>query len=58
MDASHILVGALTAIAFSWLVWVEIRSRRNTAAQPEQQSVPLPLAEAQPPPKTRKRGRR
>jgi hypothetical protein len=35
MDVSHILVGVLTAIAFAWLVWAEIRSRRNSAATPE-----------------------
>ena len=34
MDASHILVGGLTAIAIALLVWIEIRSRRN-AALPE-----------------------
>lgn len=58
MDASHLLVGGLTAISVALLVWIEIRSRRNTPAQPEQQSVPLPLAEAQPPPKKKRRGRR
>ena len=31
MDVSHIFVGALTAAAFAWLVWAEIRSRRNSA---------------------------
>jgi hypothetical protein len=39
MDASHILVGALTAISFGLLVWIEIRSRRNSAARAEQNSV-------------------
>jgi hypothetical protein len=29
MDASHILVAALTAISFGFLVWIEIRSRRK-----------------------------
>ncbi len=48
MDASHVLVGGLTAISVALLVWIEIRSRRNTAAQPKQQSVPLPLAGVQP----------
>ena len=36
MDASHIVVVALTGITLALLVWVEIRSRRNSAA--EQQS--------------------
>jgi hypothetical protein len=39
MDASHILVGALTAISLAFLVWIEIRSRRNTAALAEQDSL-------------------
>ena len=37
MDASHILVGGLTAISLALLVWMEIRSRRNagrTRAEP------------------------
>lgn len=58
MDASHILVGGLTAISIALLVWIEIRSRRNTAVQPEQQSVSMPLVDAQPPPKKKRRGRR
>jgi len=58
MDASHILVGGLTAISIALLVWIEIRSRRNNAAQPEQQSIPVTLTEAQPPPKNKARGRR
>jgi hypothetical protein len=39
MDASHILVGALTAISLGFLVWIEISSRRNCVAQPEQDSI-------------------
>jgi hypothetical protein len=35
MDVSHILVGALTAVAFAWLVWAEIHSRRNSADKGE-----------------------
>jgi hypothetical protein len=31
MDASHILVGVLTGISLGFLVWIEMRSRRNTA---------------------------
>lgn len=33
MDASHILVGGLTCISLALLVWMEIRSRRNSAIQ-------------------------
>lgn len=33
MDASHIVVAALTGITLALLVWVEIRSRRNSAAE-------------------------
>lgn len=40
MDASHIFVGALTAISFALLIWIEIRSRRNSAGQTEQNPVP------------------
>ncbi len=42
MDASHILVGGLTAISVALLVWIEIRSRRNAAA-PERNSFSGPL---------------
>jgi len=45
MDASHILVGGLTAISIALLVWIEIRSRRNAAA-PEQNSSPVDSDEA------------
>lgn len=31
MDAAHIVVGALTAVTFALLVWIEVRSRRNHA---------------------------
>lgn len=55
MDGSHILVGGMTAITIALLVWIEIRSRRNTGAQTEQESGSVALAEAQAPPK--KRGR-
>jgi hypothetical protein len=40
MDASHIFVGALTAITFGLLIWIEIRSRRNRDAQTEPESPP------------------
>jgi hypothetical protein len=39
MDASHIFVGVLTLASFGLLVWLEIRSRRNTATLREQGSV-------------------
>lgn len=42
MDISHFVVGGFTAIAIAFLVWAEIRSRRNTAAQEESPSVSLP----------------
>ena len=35
MDVSHLLVGGLTAVAVAWLVWAELHSRRNIAAQKE-----------------------
>jgi len=49
MDASHILVGGLTAIAIALLVWIEIRCRRNAAAQSEQQSAAVVHPGTQPP---------
>ena len=49
MDASHILVGGLTAISIALLVWMEIRSRRDSAAR-EQNPAPSDSANAQPPP--------
>ncbi len=48
MDASHILVGGLTAISIALLVWIEIRSRRAAEA-PEQNPLPVDSDEAQPP---------
>lgn len=33
MDASHIVVGALTAVTVGFLVWIEVHSRRNRAAE-------------------------
>ena len=43
MDASHILVGGLTAISLALLVWMEIRSRRN--ARPNQSGTLLQPAQ-------------
>jgi hypothetical protein len=40
MDASQIFVGALTAITFGFLIWIEIRSRRSRDAQTEPESSP------------------
>lgn len=38
MDASHAVVGILTAVTFSLLVWIELRSRRNTAQKTAESS--------------------
>jgi hypothetical protein len=35
VDVSHILVAGLTGMSVALLVWVEVRSRRNRAAQSE-----------------------
>lgn len=51
MDASHFLVGGLTAIAVALLVWIEIRSRQDTAAQTEQAPSLMPHVEAHSRPK-------
>jgi ferric-dicitrate binding protein FerR (iron transport regulator) len=37
MDAADTLVAVLTSAAVGWLVWVEVRSRRNTATGNAQQ---------------------
>ncbi len=58
MDASHILVVGLTVISIALSVWIEIRSRRNTAAQTEQDAVPAPTVEAQSQSEKRALGRR
>ncbi len=39
MDPSDFVVGGLTAISVGLLVWIELRSRRNIAAQ-ENDDVP------------------
>ncbi len=56
MDASHILVGGLTAITIAWLLWIEIHSRRNNAAHSQQQNVPAIPSELSP--RKKSRGRR
>ena len=38
MDAGQILVAVLTSAAVGWLIWVEMHSRRNAAAQSASQS--------------------
>jgi hypothetical protein len=48
MDASHFLVAALTGITLVLLAWVEIRSRRNSAAQ-EGSATSNPLNEVEAP---------
>jgi hypothetical protein len=40
MAVDHIMVGALTAASIALLVWIEIRSRRNSANQQEKRSAP------------------
>jgi len=39
MDPSHFVVGGLTAVTVALLVWIEIRSRRNVAAEKKQAST-------------------
>lgn len=41
MDASHVMVGGLTAVSLALLVWVEIRSRRNSVAQESSPAAPV-----------------
>jgi hypothetical protein len=40
MAVDHIMVGALTAASIALLVWIEIRSRRNSARQEEKRKGP------------------
>jgi hypothetical protein len=42
MPVDHIMVGALTAASIALLVWIEIRSRRNSAGDQEKRSDPRP----------------
>jgi hypothetical protein len=35
VEVSHIVVATLTGLSVALLVWVEIRSRRNRAGQPQ-----------------------
>lgn len=56
MDVSHFMVGGFTAVAIAFLVWAEIRSRRNTEAQEGAVSIPAP--EPEQPMKDTRKGRR
>jgi len=38
MAVDHIMVGTLTAASIALLVWIEIRSRRNSAGEDEKRS--------------------
>ena len=49
MDVSHIVVGGFTGVAIAWMIWAEIRSRRNSTAQ-EKNLVQAALAENEVPP--------
>lgn len=40
MGVDHIMVGGLTAACIALLVWIEIRSRRNSARQEEKRNGP------------------
>jgi hypothetical protein len=40
MGVDHIMVGGLTAASIALLVWIEIRSRRNSAGQEGNRSAP------------------
>lgn len=58
MDASHFLVGGLTAISVALLFWIEIHSRHDAVAQREQAPIPMPDPDAPPRQRNRSRGRR
>ena len=49
MEVSHVLVGGLTSVAVAWMIWAEIRSRRNLAAH-QKNLVLAALAENEVPP--------
>lgn len=54
MDASKIVVLVLTLIAFGFLVWFEMNSRRNSSAEKETPAEqPIPEAQQQSPRKRR-----
>lgn len=54
MAVDHVMVGALTAASIALLVWIEIRSRRNSANQEENRSAPR-TEEGPPPDRPRNR---
>ena len=59
MDASHILVGGLTAVTIALLAWIEIRSRRNIVTQDQAPvAAETPMPELQPRRTEKSRGRR
>jgi hypothetical protein len=49
MDASQILVAVLTAFAVGWLVWAELRSRRNVAAEKNRSTSPTEAGDSKAP---------
>jgi len=49
MDVSHIVVGGFTSVAVAWMIWAEIRSRRNSGAL-EKNLVQSALIENEVPP--------
>ena len=44
MDISHLVLGGFTSVAVAWMIWAEIRSRRNLAVH-EKNLVQAALAE-------------
>lgn len=48
MPVDHVMVGALTAASIALLIWIEIRSRRNSTSKEEKRSAPR--TEQGPPP--------
>ena len=57
MTAGHIVVAVLTAISIAILVWIEIRSRRNIAAEEQAAAAgSVPLDQLPPPLRHRRKG--
>lgn len=54
MPIDHIMVGGLTAAGIALLVWIEVRSRRNSASQEVKRSAPR-TEQAPPPDRSRNR---
>lgn len=50
MQPGHILVAVLSVVTFALLVWIEMRSRRNIAAEEQKNAAAARLPDVPPAP--------